>query len=209
MILSNSRKFIFIKTRKCGGTSIQNTLLPYCNNEDFVTLGFNNLITKNVCPIEEFAELSDIKKKFKINTDEYYKFGFVRNPYSITLSRFFYQIKQNRTSLSPKKEDFNLWAKTEYFVNGKTFNYKGDMFSKFLFNFKKEPIVDFIGKLENVESDFLIVKNKLELDPNLKLNNDNKSNFNDIHYRDWMSDETKDLVKKFFEFELSYFDYNF
>jgi hypothetical protein len=87
MILSNSRKFIFIKTRKCGGTSIQNTLLPYCNNYDFVTLGFNNLITKSISPIEEFAELSDVRKKFKINTDEYFKFGFVRNPYSITLSR--------------------------------------------------------------------------------------------------------------------------
>lgn len=207
MILSNSKKFIFIKTRKCGGTSIQNTLLPYCNDDDFVTLGFTNLITKRVTQLQEFSNLNDIKKIFKINLDEYYKFAFVRNPYSITLSRFFYQLKQNRINLNPTKEDFNLWVKNDYFVNHKEFNYKGDKFSKFLFNYKNEPIVDFIGKLENVENDFLIIKEKLNINKNLKLNTDNKSNFNNVHYKDWMTEETINLVNKFFEFELSYFNY--
>ena len=209
MVISNSRKFIFIKTRKCGGTSIQNTLLPFCNNQDYVTLQFTNLITNKISPIEEFSDLTEVRKKLKINTDEYYKFGFVRNPYSITLSRFFYQIKQKRISLTPTKEKYNLWAKTDYFVSHKKFNYNGDKFSKFLFNFKNEPIVDFIGKLENVEFDFNIVKNKLNLEPNLELKKDNKSNFNNIHYRDWMSEETVELVKKFFEFELLYFNYEY
>lgn len=209
MIVSISKKFIFIKTRKCGGTSIQNTLLPYCDKNDFVTLGFDNLITKRISPIEEFSKLSDVRKRLKIDTSDYYKFGFVRNPYSIVLSRYFYQIKMGRIKGPTNKENFNLWCKDVYFKGGLNHNFMSDKYSNFLFDIHNEPIVDFIGKLENLEEDFKVVKTKLNLDTNLTVRKDNISNNNKTHYSEWMSDETKELVKKFFEFELEYFGYTY
>jgi hypothetical protein len=209
MILSKSKKFIFIKTRKCGGTSIQNTLLPFCNENDIVTVGFRNLKSDRRTSLEEFSPLYDIIRYENIDINEYFKFGFARNPFSITLSRYFYQIKMKRLNDQPSKESFNRWAKNKYFTPKNQFNYLGDGTKHLLFDNKGNQIVDFIGKLENIDEDFEYIKDKLGIDKNVKVNNDNKSNINNVHYRDWVDEETKLLVEKHFKFELDYFKYEY
>lgn len=209
MILSHSKKFIFIKTRKCGGTSIQNTLLEFCNENDFVTKGYNNLMNKNKNPFEEFSSLNEIKKYTNIDLNDYFKFGVVRNPFSVTLSRYLYQIRMGRLRETPTKNNFNSWVKNIYFVPGKQFNYQGDGTRNLLFDSEGDRIVDFIAQLENIEFDFEYIKKKLNLDKEVKLKKDNVSNTSNIDYRDWMDDESKNLIEENFKFELDYFNYKF
>lgn len=196
MIISNSKKFIFIKTRKCGGTSIQNTLKKICDSSDFVDL-------------PEFATLEFVKKRKRININDYFTFGFTRNPFSVTLSRYLYDCRLKRVTQEPTKENFNVWAKERYFTKKTIFNYTTDGTRLALFDDSGNQIVDFIGKLENIEQDFEIIKEKLNLDKDLKMTNDNRSNFNNIKYRDWVDDETKNLIEEHFKFELDFFNYEF
>ena len=95
-ILSFSKNFIFIKTRKTAGTSIQDSLKSFCNKKDIITLGWTNLKNKKRCCISEFASLKNMEDNFKINSDKFFKFGFTRNPYSIVLSRYLFQVRKKR-----------------------------------------------------------------------------------------------------------------
>ena len=210
MILSNSKKFIFIKTRKCGGTSIQNTLRPFCKIGDVVSKGFfQNAITNIKCSLDEFATLEDVVKSLDVNPDKYFKFGFARNPFSITLSRYLYQIKMGRVQETPSKDNFNRWAKSSYFVPKGQFIYLVDGTRHMLFDKEGTEIVDFIGKLENIAIDFEYIKEKLNLDKNIQIKKDNVSNIKKIHYSDWMNEETRLLVEQHFAFELKHFRYEY
>lgn len=116
-IVSFSRNFIFIKTRKCSGTAIQQSLINNCDSCDIVSFGHDNLITGRPCKIEEFASLSDIKSAYEIRSDDYFKFGFVRNPYDIVLSRFLFQIRRKNKYWEFGADGFNKWIREKYFVN--------------------------------------------------------------------------------------------
>lgn len=202
MILSFSRKFIFIKTRKCGGTSIQNALLPYCRNNDIVSLGYTNLVNKQHSRLSEFANFYEIKDKFIIDLDEYYKFGIIRNPYSIPLSRFLFQIRMKRINSNIDIESFNKWCKESYFVeNGRYFK---DKWSLYLYH-KDEKVVDKIYKLENIQEEISHLESKLGISLNIK--KDNQSNFNNYRYKEWNNSETIDLIKKYFNEEIIYGQY--
>tara|TARA_R110000868_G_scaffold87240_4_gene244142 strand:+ start:730 stop:1368 length:639 start_codon:yes stop_codon:yes gene_type:complete len=212
MIVSKSKKFIFLKTRKCGGSSIQNTLQVLCKPGDLVSTGEHT--RQSVLPncgssLDEFATLDNVVKALDIDLNEYFKFGFARNPFSMTLSRYLYQIKMKRVQEIPSKENFNKWAKNSYFVLEGQFKYTGDGTRHMLFNKEGKQIVDFIGKLENVDTDFEYIKEKLNLPKNLKATKDNVSNPNKINYKDWMNEETKLLVEKHFAFELERLNYEY
>ena len=76
-LISFSNRFIFIKTRKTAGTSMEIFFIENC---DIKMLG-------------EFDSLQAVVRKSKITPDDYFKFGFTRNPYAIVLSRYLFQVK--------------------------------------------------------------------------------------------------------------------
>ena len=106
MIISHTRKFIFIHPHRCAGTSITNSLLPYLGDDDEV-YG----CTRSGEALSEKNRLENIKKyrkeqgdsPWKHSTalfvkayvgdkiwDEYFKFTFVRSPWDIHLSNYFW-----------------------------------------------------------------------------------------------------------------------
>jgi len=210
-IVSFSRKYIFIKTRKTAGTSIQKTLLPFCNMHDIVTKEWTNLLTGQLSVIEEFATLEQIENLFGINHDNYFKFGFTRNPFALTLSRYFYQIKMGRIAGPPLKEQFNNWVSEVYFVGEPGFpkgRYIKDRSRLLLFNSTFKPKVNFIGRFETLKKDFQHVIKQIGL-PKIELVHVNKSNIHNVMYRDWLSEHSKKLIEKNFDFELEYFKYKY
>ena len=206
-IVSFSRKFIFIKTRKTAGTSIQKSLVKFCDENDIVTYGRRNLINKKECVIEEFASLEDIEDKFKVDTKDYFKFGFTRNPFSIVLSRYLFHMKRKHLLGEANKKGFNSWVKAKYFGGRPTVR-DGDRSRLLLFDQSFIPTVDFIGKVENIGEDFNKVVKRIGLE-DVKLAWVNKSNVKGIEYREWMSGPNKKRVEDFFDFELDYFKYKF
>lgn len=112
MIISHKHKFIFIKTKKTAGTSIEIMLSKYCGEEDIITpitkedelirksLGYktaqNYKYTIGKKEIEFFSHISAKKIKEFIGEkiwDEYYKFTFERNPWEKVISFYFWEHK--------------------------------------------------------------------------------------------------------------------
>lgn len=121
MIISHSHKFIFIKSLKTAGTSIEAALSGHCGGKDVVV------------PINDYAYNRDEKGEFihrGMNADEtyrkigqhvdaatihireseqvwnrYFKFSITRNPWDRALSYFFWD-RRNDAALKPKKR---LW----------------------------------------------------------------------------------------------------
>lgn len=120
MIISHTRKFIFIHPHRCGGTSITNSLLPYLGDEDEV-YG----CTREGEVLSEKNRLKNIKKynreqggfpwkhltaKFAKEYvgdeiwDKYFKFTFIRSPWEIHLSN--YSWWKNSKGWDPAPKDF-------------------------------------------------------------------------------------------------------
>lgn len=202
MILSITNRFVFIKTRKCGGTSVQNILKPFCSKLDVVSLGFDNQVNPTEpSPLEEFATMGEVKAYY--NIDGFYTFGFIRNPFSIPLSRFLFEIKRGRLNTKATKKNFNNWCVNDYFTP--MGRYSKDKWSNLLYQNGK-CIVDDTFKLENLEESLLIISKKLNLPP-LKPQHSNKSNIQNFDYRKWNSISTTNLVKEFFSKEVYYGKY--
>ena len=200
MIVSHTNRFIFLKTPKTAGTSIQNALKSICEYPDVVTYGHINQITgENASPLSEFATMQELP-----NQISYFSFGFTRNPWSLALSRYMYQIKRGRLPdfYKPEKLYFKLWVISHYAQD-----YITDKTETWLFEDGKQT-VQFIGKYENLQKDFRYICNIIGCGM-LELEHYNKSQVYIKNYRDWYGDESKLLICKMFEFEIDTFKYTF
>ena len=68
-------------------------------------------------------------------------------------------------------------------------------------------LVDFIGKFENLQSDWVIVANKLGLSKELPHKNKNLSKRK--HYTGYYSKAAKEIIKSKFIVDIEYFGYKF
>lgn len=104
MIISHSRKFIFIHLEKCGGTSIESAIAPYLKWDDLIIgstnfgeslqyLYFNNYGESNVKKTMLWKH-SNAQQIFdylgKDRWDEYYKLAIVRDPIDLVKSFFWF-----------------------------------------------------------------------------------------------------------------------
>jgi hypothetical protein len=209
-VISFSRKFLFIKTRKTGGTSVQESLMPVLSGADIVTRQWDDIRSGERCVVEEFASLDDIHEHFPATLDGYYTFGFTRNPYEITLSRYFYEIKMGRIKGPATRRAFNRWARDVYFVGEPRFpggRYLRDRSRHLLFDASLQPRVDTIGRLETLGDDFRAITERLELEslPLLHLNEARRGE----DHRGWIDRRTRRAIEQNFDFELEYFGYTF
>ena len=87
MIISHKHKFIFIKTRKTAGTSIQEALTKICGDEDIITPDIDTEgrnVDKSCWNGHPHPHLWDVKQLVGDKVwNDYYKFTFVRNPFDI------------------------------------------------------------------------------------------------------------------------------
>lgn len=187
MIISNSRRFIFVHIMKAAGTSITRTLDPLIQWNDLL-LGptpFGSVL-QNFYRIR--FNLHQHSRSFEIKQvvgnavwDDYLKFTFVRHPYGRAISLYTW-IKGMVESdglkrLFPfkwlRKKEFWTYPGTQAFLNSRSF-------SEFIRNHKLleqapgfkpqaewvldgngKMLVDFIGKVENIGDDFQDVAGKI------------------------------------------------
>lgn len=99
MIISHRHQFIFIKTKKTAGTSIEISLSRYCDPSDIITPFevSDELLRKDFCEPRNYGRLRAHstasqalqhigRKKF----DQYYKFCFEREPFDKIISYYHY-----------------------------------------------------------------------------------------------------------------------
>jgi len=113
MLVSHSHKFIFIRTRKVGGTSLMRILNNFFDKN--IDIKSNNSPYKRLIPHAGWKEAMDI-----VTADQwksYFKFTIERNPWDKVVSQYCWKLnKHNRDNLGFFKnphcpvEGFNEWV---------------------------------------------------------------------------------------------------
>ena len=98
MIISHKHKFIFIKSPKAAGTSIQVVLEPFCGDDDIVTS-----MRPYEPPMSKYrprngdgwhSHLDAMQIVDRLPSDiwsSYFKFAFERNPWDRTISNYWFR----------------------------------------------------------------------------------------------------------------------
>lgn len=180
MHLYNNLNYAFIHIPKCGGTSVKNFLL----NED------------------NKWELNSLHDKYQDDSfSNFFKFTFVRNPYDRAVSYYTMMTRERGSFFDFIQSYFETMSKFNRFAKCKMLY--------FIKNEHNNKInVDFIGKYENLNSDFKELCSILKIQykdlPHL-----NKSKRKHKDYRKYYNSNSYNLVSNFFKEDLEHFKYSF
>ena len=224
MIISHTHKYIFIKSAKTAGTSLEAALSNYCGDNDIITplydYEFNR--DKNGQWIHHAMNYGDYRQhesgitiRNKVGQDiwnSYFKFSIARNPWDRVVSlfnwkarndpalkprkRFYHRLGFPFDELEKTKELFTVFAKEDWKTN--------DDF----YIIDDELSVDFIVRYENLANDFSEVCNRIGIEnitlPHLK------SGFRKrFHYSEYYNEESKSVIAERHKNDIRLFGYQF
>jgi hypothetical protein len=221
-MISKEKKFIFIHNFKTGGTSIEKKLGHFdtlvrdvqdhrtirdiellTQRAHFIRMGFYALkVGKPKVSIKNFRT-SLFPELTKSQYDSYYKFSFVRNSWARMFSWYANIMKDEvlRNSYGIEGLDYSYEQFLKEKIDHNTFSQL-----YFLTDRKGNIPMDFIGRFENLQADFDIVCNRLNIaDPTLpKLLVRNYG-----HYTNNYTQKTKDMIYTLYKDEIDYFGFEF
>lgn len=199
-MISDSHKFICFRIGKNASSSLRRSLKSYCSREIHIRLG--------VIDVMGNLEKRGLNKE---KWDTYFKFAFVRNPFDRLVSRYFYGIEHN-TELHNSRfcksdetpEDFLEFVKNYSSYIGRNSIYQYDRLCD------KNGIIqmDFVGKVENFQSDINTICQKLKIPP-FNISYINKSKKRKKNYRKYYLSETVEFVKETWRKDIEFFNYKF
>jgi len=204
LIISHKYKFIFVKTPKTAGTSMEIALARICDSKDVVTryehIVFDGHVPRNYGDFEQHSSARQIKKAVTPEIwNNYFKFAFERNPFEKMVSMYWFRIGEGGFKGSFK--DFCIYCKD----NPKKFP-KGFQ----IYGIDNQIAVDFVGRYETLSKDFQHICKKLNLpcEGDLPKIRDQYQKVRK-HYSEYYDDECKRIVEEHFSKEISYFKYVF
>lgn len=208
MIISHKKKFVFIAIPKTGSTTIRRVLDKY---SDVVSSGSKQ--DKNY----QHSSLKSLQKNYDIKN--YTSFCFVRNPFELSVSTYFYYLKMIKYWNNVPPSEY-VWQ--EIHNNYKQLMHGCNNFNDYISNIEENGWVEddewntpqcmytekvnFIGKFENLQEDFDVVCDKIGI-PRQQLPHKNKSNHK--HYTEYYDDETRKIVAEKYKKDLDLFNYTF
>lgn len=201
MLISYSKKFIFIHIYKTAGMSIRTSLSRY---QAIPNLELpNRAINLLAFGIRNY-HLSSAELKQKLPNrifENYFKFAFVRNPWDWQVSLYHY-MKQTE-----KHHQNHLANGFETFENYLNWRINNEVRLQVDFIMENNTsLVNYIGRVETIDDDLKFLEKKLDLDPIIlpKINKSKRSN-----YQDYYNNRTKDLVYQHFKKDIETFEYSF
>jgi hypothetical protein len=162
MLVSHSKKFIFLKTIKTGGTSVEIFFEEFCvaspvnyvvGQEGTGTIVSSAGIvgTRGSVPDHTLyynhKPASELKAELGNHVwDSYFKFSIVRNPFDELISRFWWRLNQQGVSLINEDtgavyDRFQKWVLTQGNINST------------IYRIKDELEVDFLIRYEHLQED--------------------------------------------------------
>jgi len=202
---SNENKFVWFHTPKCGTRSMIEFLKKHTKleiNQD-KSRKFGDL----PAPVEHYMEIE--------NFSSYFKFTFVRNPWSRLVSCWSNKIRRDRKPKPGPCRDYY------YSRFGPILGYTFPEFVRYLdqesnvfrdphwhplYSYLPVKELDFVGKIENLKEDLYTVCDKIGI-PREELPHNNKSDRK--HYTEYYDDETKQIVAEKYAKDIEYFGYKF
>jgi len=204
--IDNKYQFLFIHIPKCAGTSIEKffeydyDIIKDNFENNFEYNKFNNLGSGKHFTLKEYEQI--LSKKI---LDNLFKFTIIRNPFDLVVSQYNYDLNSSGV----------YWNGKNSYDDKKNISF--EQYVNFLYN-KKINIehyitsnnygMDFIGKFENIENDFKLICDILNIKDN-KLPFENKSKIKIKDYKNFYNDKTKNLIYDLFSVELKKYNYDF
>jgi len=199
-------KFIFVHIPKTAGTSIS-SILKLQGKRHLHDPTIEGLVTiDTISYADQHLTCSLLKKDPRVKNcfDSFFKFTFVRNPYDRFFSTFFWNRSYWKTNENTI-EVFNKW------VDDFKPNTKKDHFleqNKFIYDDNGKLMVDFVGKVENIENDFKTITNMIGLNINNTLPKynitENKTKYNKD---DFLTTANKQKIYELFKKDFEIFEY--
>lgn len=209
MIISFKHRFIFIKNRKVGGTSLEKYLIDkVLDTKTDINTGsiHDNYPSNNIKKIdggEVSGHLSiiDISKILKKNLEElmssFYIFSIERNPFDKCVSSYYFH---------KKDESFLDFLKNSKYIpkDWNKYTLNNNIIGRIYLYEEFEKIFDSLNVILNLKNNF-----KLNLEEFKAYNF--KSNYRpkNLSYQRHYCEESKNLVKDYFFEELDSFKYEF
>ena len=211
-IISKEYQFIYFYINKVASTSIKKIMAQ-------ILFGMETTDIVHSFPFDEVLEVE------KGQYTDYLKFSFVRNPWDRIVSCYMDKIlHQNFTNYRYKNGVARLFVKKykKFFYMGMTFeefvrricnipNEHADRHFRsqhtFITDNKGNLIVDFIGRFENLPSDFDLICEKTGI-PKCRLSHINKGT-RERNYRKYYSEKTKMMIAERFKKDIELFGYRF
>lgn len=201
MILSNKHRFIYAAFYKTGSSSIEEALDKYRGRITHYILErkYRKRFPEEV---EVFKHVSPLIIRGLVGHKKwssYITFAFVRNPWDRTVSLYHYHNQRIPGVFPLAQNSFEEWVKL-----GGTGTAQRLM-SEFLSDEHGNIMVDCIGRFENLEQDFRKICENRGITCNLPHYNksDRKS------YREYYTDETREIVRSWAQRDIEMFDYEF
>ncbi|MFC1493687.1 sulfotransferase family 2 domain-containing protein [Thermodesulfobacteriota bacterium] len=223
MLISHTHKFIFIHIYKTAGMSIRNEFVPYSRLIDRLAyeygiskkvywkiihlMGWVGNGMKQFTGYHKHSKAWEVKEKLGSNIfDSYYKFSFVRNPFDLTVSQYFFilQIKKLDTHKKVSRMNFSEYLKWHLSRNP-------PLQIDFLMNRSRDRrLVDYIGRFETLVKDVDIIKKNLNLEVTGSTEHRNPSiKRQSKSYKDYYDNESKNLLFDYFQQDFEMLGYNF
>jgi len=209
MIVSHAHRFIFLKTRKTGGTSMELALRQICGDDDIITpvspddeilgaslgaRGPQNFMLPDVS-LRNHLPAREIKTLLGPDIwDSYYKFTIERNPFDKAISLYYWSCR-NREILPPIG-DFLAKCSQESISNWDIYTIDGKMTVNTIVRYEHLR-----ADLEKVET---AIGHKIPPLPNAK----STQRLDRRNYKDVLSEEDMSIVMRKCLNELEYFNWN-
>ena len=213
-IFSNQHKFIYISVPKAATRSIINALYEE--------------------PEFELGSIKSSDQLVKVFSDKkyinYYKFCFIRNPWSRVVSCYLDKIKNTKNHDQKSivdmyrgiKRGLNFSNFVEFLISKEGSDKYADRHwlsqHKFITDKNGELLVDFMGKVENLENDWRQVCQKIGLpEVNLPVLNtrqgwkpeETKFIKDQYYYQEFYNKDTKEKIGERYKKDIELFDYKF
>lgn len=202
MIISHKYKFIFIKTRKTAGTSLEVYLSNFCGEDDILTPIFPHVephMAKNYEGYFNHISASEVKAKVGEKIwKEYFVFCVERNPWDKTLSYYHMINKRNGDTIT-----------FEQYLSGSDFCIDFPAYTSS--DNSKEIIVDKVLRYENLNEELAVIFKELGIPFDGELNVRAKSEYrtDKSHYSSVYSPEQARLIADAFRNEIELFGYSY
>jgi len=222
MLVSHRYRFIFLKTRKTAGSSIELAFEPYARPEgwsppegdlSFKTeavvneagiIGARGREAKKGAPFIDHVPAQRVRKRLPRRVwNDYFKFCTIRNPWDKTVSYFHYAHKAVHGRPSHViVEKFREWLETDRHLRARDrpITWIGD-----------DPITDGHIRYHRLEEDAAAIAEHLGITEPLKIGGIHTEfrNSDKLPYVDYYDDTAREIVARSFADEIEYYGWNF
>jgi hypothetical protein len=217
-MISHKHKAIFIHIPKTAGSSIEKALI---NSEAGFRLFRAEDFTVDQIPLHAFGyqgvnqwDLKHMPARYlKPEYNDYYKFCFIRNPWDLMVSCYFWWTQKVKLPIRIKQGEILKTIGFENFVYSFYTDYINEIHHQglgqsywLLDSSNKTAIVDFIGRFERLQEDFNFACDKVGISK-LQLYKVNKSEHK--IFESYYNEQTAKMIRNKFYLDVTTFNYFF